>query len=120
MADDRKKRILDHLARTSSDNQNLFGIKKKAQQVNGATPPVEPIESAQPVPVEENNSAPVEVSEPAEPINSSTPPTPEKVDSPQDRILAHLKSSSDNFSDFSRTSKQRIKQIEEHIRKTTS
>ena len=73
---------------------------------------MEPLELAQP--------ASVQGSKVSESIKPSTSPTLKKLDSPRARIQAHLKISSGNFSDFSRTSQQRIQQIEQHIHSTTN
>ncbi len=87
-ADDRKKRIMEHLAR-SSDNMKFVSPKKA---INPPPPPISPIPPSQ--------------------------PTPAKVDDRKTRIKEHLSRSSGDFDKLSLSSEQRKKRIQDHIRIT--
>lgn len=93
-ADDRKKRILEHLAR-SSETMKFVSLKKKTEP--SAPPPESP---------------PPEI--------SSSPPTPPKVESRKRLILDHLSRSGSDVGKFSLGEEKRKKQIQEHIRQSQS
>lgn len=96
-ADDRKRRIVEHLKR-STDGMQYITPKKSTQP----TPTPSPLPTPEPQPTQ-------------------TPtPTPPTRNERKRRILAHVQSSSGDFGDFSLSSDQRKKQIEDHIRKSLS
>ncbi len=96
-ADDRKRRILEHLNR-STDGMQYIKPKKSTQSTSTPTPTPVPKPEPQPTPT---------------PV-----PTPPKVSDRKRRILNHVQSSSGDFGDFSLSSDKRKKQIEDHIRKS--
>lgn len=101
---DRKRRILDHLAKSSSGSQ--FLIPKAAAKLTAELPRVEPVPAPEPV-----APAPAVISSPA------------LVDKPSQeerkrRIINHLSQSSGDFGSFSLSEPTQKKQILEHIRKS--
>ncbi len=98
---ERKRRILDHLAQSSSGSQFL------TSPITSKLPPEQPI--APPTP---------------EPVVAPTPPPAVRIsatvskDERKRRIMSHVNQSSGNFGDFSLSSDSQKKQILEHIRKS--
>ena len=105
-ADERKKKILEHLSR-SSETMKTVSIKKTAKEV---TPPPSPI--PEPKPIEENSST-------SKAISKSSPETPAaQAESRKRAIMNHLARSNGNFGELSLDSKQRKQKIQEHLRKS--
>ncbi len=95
--DDRKKRILDHIAKSSQGIK--FSVTKTTTK---SSPPPNPVsETVTPVP-------------PPQP----EPPPPPKTISQKRQVMAHVRMSSGDFGDFSLSSDKRKQQIREHIRKS--
>lgn len=92
---EQKQRILEHLKK-STDGVQFIVAKSINKPVSTPTPRDEPT--------------------PPPPIQ----PSPPKPISRKQRVITHLKLSSQEFKDFSLETKQRQQQIREHIRKTQS
>ena len=92
--DDPKKRIMEHLAK-SSDTMKSVSVKK----------------TTKPKP-----SAPLT---PPPPETASPEPTPVKVDRKR-QILDHVNRSGSDVGKFSQSEEQRKKRIQEHVRKSKS
>jgi hypothetical protein len=97
-ADDRKRRIMEHLA-MSSDRMKFLSPKKSTETpAASASPPPPPTPTPAPAPV----------------------PSTARAGDRKKRIMDHVARSSANFGDFSLDEKERKKQILEHLRKSIS
>jgi hypothetical protein len=96
-ADDRKKRIMEHLA-LSSDSMKSISPKKTSEPA-ASTPPPPP--------------KPTQTTE----FSSSSAPKAKASDRKR-KIMDHVSRSSKDFGNFSLDEKERKSQIIEHVRKT--
>jgi hypothetical protein len=94
-ADDRKKRIMEHLSR-SLGGLKFTSPKKTREPSAPSVPPPPPPTTPEPAPI-----------------------VPKVIDRKR-RIMEHVNRSSADFGDFSLEEKERKKQILDHIRKTQS
>lgn len=103
---DRKKKILDHLAKSSD-------ILKTPVTKPSSPVPAESVSTSAPIVLEPEPTPPPTVSKP------SAVSTPESSDRKR-RILAHLNQSSSNFGDVLKSDEPDKKRIQEHLRKSLS
>lgn len=102
--DDRKKRILDHLAKSTDGVK--FGTAKTTSKSKPSTPSIERIIS-------------VELPPPP-PIPQPVVPSPPFKGNRKKQVMNHVKLSSGDFGDFSLTSEKRKQKITQHLRNTQS
>jgi hypothetical protein len=98
-ADDRKKRIMEHLAR-SSDAIKAIAPKSISKQITSVTP--------------EFSTPPVQTPEPI------AVPTSVKISDRKRRIMEHVNRTSEDIGDLSQEEKKRKKQVLDHVRKSQS
>lgn len=96
--DDRKRRIMEHLAMSSDGMKFLSPKKSPVTPATSAPPPPPPIPTPAPAPV----------------------PSTAKAGDRKKRIMDHIARSSVDFGDFSLDEKERKMQIIEHLRKSIS
>lgn len=133
--DERKQRIQEHLKATSGDsNESLYSIVKIRQappappQVSTfSTQPTKPKETVAPPPQTEPAIEPVATEAVVAPPQPVAPVAPKIIaevqnfkplDTRKRNIMDHVQKTSVNFGDFSLNSKDRQKQILEHLRKS--
>ncbi|MCU0532871.1 MAG: hypothetical protein MUD14_03115 [Hydrococcus sp. Prado102] len=98
-ADDRKKRIMEHLAK-SSDAIKSIAPKSISKEITSATPepPPPPTPTPEPTPI----------------------PTSVKISDRKRRIMEHVNRTSADLADLSQDEKKRKKQVLDHVRKSQS
>jgi hypothetical protein len=107
-ADDRKKRIMEHLA-MSSDAIKAIAPKSISKQITSATPELPP----PPVQTPESIAVPTSVKISDYAARSG------KADRKR-RIMEHINRTSEDIGDLSQEEKKRKKQVLEHVRKSQS